>query len=137
MSGDRLGRLGRISANQESLYWLFRETRPFAVGAESAFISRRRPSAYGALVEVLCSIRYALYRYDPWKVLRTYDPITVKMAVGASSFQGKSPMREALLDYPGLMEIYTGTTPFEDLDDHAIDALAVAICLLHALRHGK
>jgi len=48
----------------------------------------------------MCSIRYALYRYDPWKVLRTYEPITVKQAVGATKFQGKEPVREGLVPQP-------------------------------------
>lgn len=127
-------RLGRISANQEALYWMFRHIQPYAVASESAFISRRRPSAYGALTEVLCSIRYALYRYDPWKVLHMYDPITVKQAVGATKFKGKDPVLDGVKAYPGLLDLYNGGTPFDQLDEHAIDAIAVALCLLHELR---
>lgn len=42
----------------------------------------------------------ALYRYDPWKVLRTYEPITVNQAVDATKFQGKEPVREGLVPQP-------------------------------------
>lgn len=131
--GDRYG---RIHANQETLYRMFADAQPLAVASESAFMSRRRPSAYGALTEVLCSIRHALYRYDPWKVLHLYDPITVKQAVGATKLKGKEPVEAGLRRYPGLLEHYDGDTPFDELDEHSYDGIAVALCLLHELKTG-
>lgn len=127
-------RLGRIHANQQTLLGMFRFYRPFIVASESPFISRRMPTAYGALMEVICSIRAALYEYDEWKQLHLYDPITVKMAVGATKFKGKDPVRDGVLAFPNIQQLYTGSTPLEDLDEHSLDAIAVGICQWQALR---
>lgn len=125
LHGDRQG---RIETHRENLLELFCATQPTWIACESPFINRRRPNAYGALVEVICAIRYAVFQYDVWCQLSMFDPPTVKKAVGVSGKtggpDGKRLMQKAVLEMP--IFCYNGEIPIELLDEHAIDALAVA-----------
>lgn len=126
---DRFGeRAGRIAANQEALFHYFRNNDPIAIVAESPFFSHSHPSAYGVLVEVICSIRQALWRHDPYMVLDEIDPNNIKLAVGAKGGAGKDPVRDAILKLDWVRKIYVGDVPLEDLDSHSIDGIAAAIC---------
>lgn len=126
--GDRYG---RIESHKQELIRIFRLTRPMAVASESPFMSRRRPQAYGALTEVVCAIRAALLHYDCWQPLEMIDPPTVKRAVGVDGRtggpEGKKLMQTALLRMEAALH-YDGFVPMQQLDEHSIDALAVAYC---------
>lgn len=121
--GDRLG---RIQAHKRNLLSVFRNVNPIQVCCESPFYSQRRPSAFGVLMEVLTAIRDAVLEYDSWKILFVIDPPTVKKAVGASGNAKKEVVREKVIELKELN--YLGDTPIEDLDEHSIDAIAVAYC---------
>jgi Holliday junction resolvasome RuvABC endonuclease subunit len=60
------------------------------------------------------------------------DPPSVKKAVGATSHAKKDEVKAALARLPDLN--YNGPVPLEMLDEHSIDALAVAYCRLKILR---
>ena len=125
--GDRWG---RIDSHHDKLFRLFTRTQPLEVACEAPFINRRQPQAGLALTEVVAMIRHALVSYDSWKRLYMLDPPTVKNAVGVSGRtggpEGKKLMRTAVL---GIAELrYNGLTPLDVLDEHAIDAIAVAYC---------
>jgi Holliday junction resolvasome RuvABC endonuclease subunit len=133
--GDRLGqelwtaelfgdRIGRIASLEEELVHLFRHVQPYMIASESPFMSMRRPQAYGALTEVICAIRRAVMRYDMWKTLYLIDPPTVKKAVGASGNADKEQVKSKLMALPDLQ--YSGDIPIARLDEHSVDALAVA-----------
>jgi Holliday junction resolvasome RuvABC endonuclease subunit len=62
--------------------------------------------------------------YDPWKPLYRVDPPTVKKKVGAPGNADKNAVKQALLRLPDLN--YQGETPLAMLDEHSVDALAVA-----------
>jgi Holliday junction resolvasome RuvABC endonuclease subunit len=132
--GDRLG---RIESHREALLQVFRYFEPISIASESPFMSRRMPAAYGALTEVVCAIRHAAMQYDAWKPLKMIDPPTVKRAVGVSGKtggpEGKKLMLTALLAMPPTELRYCGDVPMESLDEHSIDALAVAYCHLTQL----
>jgi Holliday junction resolvasome RuvABC endonuclease subunit len=131
--GDRHGaRAGRIAAHEDNLVEMFRYYQPNLVASESPFYSQFRPQAYGALTETVDAIRNALWRYDCWLNLFMIDPPTVKKAVGASSHAKKDEVKEKLMALPDLN--YNGPTAIESLDEHSVDALAVAYCRLKILR---
>jgi Holliday junction resolvasome RuvABC endonuclease subunit len=131
--GDVHGaRASRIQAHADNLVQVFRFYQPNMVASESPFYSQFRPQAYGALTETVDAIRSALWRYDCWLSLFMIDPPTVKKAVGATSHAKKDEVKAALMALPDLN--YNGPTPIEMLDEHSVDALAVAYCRLKILR---
>lgn len=128
MHGDRYG---RIDSHQHELLRIFRLVQPMDIACESPFMSRRRPQAYGALTEVVCAVRQAAMLYDAWKPLQMIDPPTVKMAVGVhpktGGEEGKKLMKQAVLLMAATFK-FDGDVLLSELDEHSIDALAVAYC---------
>jgi Holliday junction resolvasome RuvABC endonuclease subunit len=119
--GDRIARL---KAHEENLYSLFTTFRPHEIVSESPYLGRF-PAAYAALVECMSVIRSAVMRYDFRMPLHTLDPPTVKTRLGVSGKSGdKTHMREGLLRLPDLEN--PQRIPIELLDEHSIDAMAVA-----------
>ena len=128
-------RLRRIFALRRYLIDHFHETTPISVGSESPFYNRNRPNAYAALVEVLCSIREAYIEYSIRSPLFLIDPPTVKKAIGAAGNADKVSVKAKILTHPVLCE--KSTTPINDLDEHSLDAMAVAWCMICDLRKGQ
>lgn len=124
-------RLGRIAAHEENLLAFFRYYRPLAIASESPFFNRLHPSAFGPLMEVISAIRSAAMQYDLWKQVYLIDPPSVKNAVGVhggrGGEEGKRLMKQAVLVLAPVFR-YSGPTPLDQLDEHSIDALAVAYC---------
>lgn len=124
--GDRLG---RIESHRETLFHLFQQIQPIDVASESPFFNRLHPGAYGPLMETIAAIRYALMAHDAWKDLRMIDPPTVKNAVGVKGNkggkEGKALMYEAVMRLAPSLN-YCGPLPIQYLDEHSIDAIAVA-----------
>jgi Holliday junction resolvasome RuvABC endonuclease subunit len=117
-------RLGRIASLEDALVSFFNEVDPVMIACEAAFINLRRPQAHGVLTEVICGVRRAVMRYDTWKPLYLIDPASVKKAVGARGDAGKDAIRAALFRVPDL-HCEDWIVP-SSLDEHAVDALAVA-----------
>lgn len=114
----------RIVAIENYLVNLFLNICPTLICSEAPFINQRFPAAGIALTEVMCSIRNAVVRYDPWCALKIIPPSSVKNGVGAKGNADKFAMKEALQRL--LPELnYNGNIPFDLLDEHSIDALAV------------
>lgn len=130
--GDRLG---RIFWHESNLLRMFQIAQPFSIASESPFFAMRRPQAYGALMEVVTAIRNAVRAYDAWKVLNLIDPPTVKNAVGAKGNAQKDEVKQKLLGLPNLN--YVGEVPLHLLDEHSVDAVAVAYCQLQRLLENQ
>jgi len=126
------GRAERLGGHEDNLVDAFHYYQPNLIASESPFFNRRFPQAYGALTETVDAIRSAVWRYDVWLDLFLIDPPSVKKAVGASSHAKKDEVKAALMALPDLN--YNGPTPIELLDEHSVDALAVAYCRLKILR---
>lgn len=118
-------RFMRLRAHEENLLHLFYQIQPFQVVAESNFMNTRRPQAYGALVETVSAIKSALYRYDRWKPLYLIDPPTVKKAIGAKGNADKEEVKRCLLLLKDDL-CFHGDIPIEELDEHSVDAIAIA-----------
>jgi Holliday junction resolvasome RuvABC endonuclease subunit len=117
-------RLARICALESALLHFLQQVRPFLIASEAPFISMRQPQAYGALTEVMCGILNAVMFYDAWKPLYRIDPPSVKKRVGVAGNADKHAVKHAVMQLPDLH--YAGDVPLAQLDEHSIDALAVA-----------
>lgn len=126
-------RLARIWALENELVHLFDHVQPFMIASEAPFVNKRFPQAGLALTEVVCAVKNAVIRYDRWKPLSMIDPPTVKRSVNAKVMggeKGKEEMKRAVLELTDLH--YAGDTPLESLDEHSVDALAVAYGRWHS-----
>lgn len=121
-------RYARIYELMEAIYDAFIELRPNFVISESPFMAMRRPQAYGALVEVVFAIRSALRRYDPTMSLDLIDPPSAKNAVGAPGNAKKEQVHIALKKLLPLLhfDVANSEAPFDELDEHSVDSLAIA-----------
>lgn len=128
-------RLAKIMALQNALTMYFEAVMPDIIGTESPFINTKMPQAYGALVEVVTHMRMAVVNYDIRQTLHVASPSQVKNAVGAKGNAGKQDVLEAIKNLSELKDKYI--KPFELLDEHSIDATAVAFYLLRGLRERE
>lgn len=122
LHGDRFQRIAQLSQN---LTHLFRQEVPLAIAVESPFFNHLRPQAYGVLMEVMAAIRQAVWDYDPWHELYLIDPSSVKKAAGVLGNANKDTMREAIRILSPQLHL---TCDVDLLDEHSIDAVAVAYC---------
>lgn len=127
-------RYSRIAALEEELLNIFNDTLPLIISSESPFINVRRPAAYGALVEVVCGIRSAVHRYSPWRILSFCPPSSVKQAIGAPGNADKDVVKKNILTIEELVN--TCESILANLDEHSIDALAVAYYTLKQYRNS-
>lgn len=101
------------------------------VAYEGPFMNKLQPSAYGPLVSVMTIIQDALTHYNPGISFFISQPQQVKKAVGVAGKKGKDVMKVAIQKIPELMEaLEVGQTKLDDLDDNAIDSIAVGYSAL-------
>ena len=122
----------RIMAHQQNFQAMLERVTPLAVACESSYININRPSAYGPLVEIVSALRDTLYQFDKWRTLYMITPGEVKNAVGAKGGAGKDPVKAGMLLQPDLVR--TCRMDISELDEHSVDALAVAYCKYKAMR---
>ena len=130
--GDKLGaRYGRLRSHADAIMAYFCDFRPHDVACESPFMGRHA-EAFQALTECLDMLRWSAYRYDPSVGFTLVTPPQAKKAVGVSH-QGttKDDIKVAIagmLQQPAQYGLhYRANCPLEHLDEHSVDALAVAI----------
>jgi Holliday junction resolvasome RuvABC endonuclease subunit len=117
-------RVARIAALEEALWLSFIRDQPLMIASESPFFNPGRPMAFGALIEILAAIRQATIRYDVWRRLYLIDPPSVKNAVGARGDGNKDAVKKRILNMAELN--YEGPVDISLLDEHSLDAIAVA-----------
>lgn len=121
----------RIFAIAKSISTILAETQPIAVACESPFMSRRRPSAYGPLVEIIYAVRKTLHEYDNTMSLDLIDPPTAKIAVGAKGNSDKvavlSAIEKLIKNNPDFQfDAKRSGCELKELDEHSSDAIAIA-----------
>jgi len=128
----------RLMALGEEVYQLFCRERPYSVIAEDNYIDRRRPTAYGALVEAVAMLRQALYRYHPTMILHSVEPNLAKLAVGTvinrKEKDKKTPVHNAIKALPNLR--FSGPVPLAQIDEHSVDGVAIAYYQYLQLYHA-
>lgn len=146
LDGDRLfgsqwtaklygDRASRIEALEFSLLQRLIDAQPFGIASEAPFYNQRRPNAYAALMEVICALRTAVRTYSLSKPLYLVDPPSVKRAIGAPGNADKLAVQKAIINHPIINAKLT--TPISELDEHSLDATAVAYWLLQSYADGK
>ncbi len=109
----------------------FQRENVMYVAYEGPFMNRLQPSAYGPLVALQTLIQDALVTYSPGVPFFVLQPQQGKKAVGVAGKKGKDVIKEAVKRYPELMNgLEAGHCLLDDLDEHAIDAIAVGFCAL-------
>lgn len=118
---ERLEKLLKIKSSVKQLlaYW-----KPVHLSCESPFHNRLRPAAYEPLVESVLAVRLASYEFNPALKFDTLAPSVIKKTVGAGHISGKDMVKKAVMDNPTIQT--KSTVNLGLLDEHAIDALAVA-----------
>lgn len=118
-------RFDRILSLKESLMQAFMMHHPNVVCVESPFFGRSHPNAFQALTEVLTAIRDVLYQYNPWIELILVSPSEAKQAIMAKGNATKEIMKEKLLLLAPEFHLDPQLN-INDLDEHSIDATAIA-----------
>lgn len=132
-------RLMRLRALESKLIRLLRSDLPLVVAAEAPFYSRRQPTAYGPLIETISMLRNAVMRFDRWTPLTFNEPRVIKQAVGVVGKIPKGKAKEVVRDRVLVLKElkYCGNIPIHRLDEHSIDAIAIAYAQLLAMRSGQ
>lgn len=128
-------RVSRVKAHEDNLLQIFLDNNPIAISTEAPFYNPRRPGAYGVLVEVICAIRNAVIRFSDTMPLYQVDPSSVKKAIGAKGNADKDGVRDYINQIPEI--IGKLSVPLDKLDEHSIDATAVAYHQLQAYRNNS
>lgn len=116
-------RHSRVNGMMDYLSNLCINYRPFAIISEAPFYNPTRPAAFEALVEVINALRGMVLHYDMFKPLITVPPSNVKNAVGAKGGANKITIKDAVKCLPDIN--YHNQVEFNNLDEHAIDSIAV------------
>lgn len=124
-------RQAKVLACKSLLSKFLEEWEPNTVAIESPYMGRF-PQAFSALVECMQALKLAVIEYDVNLEINAYDPSTVKKAVGSAKISSdKNSVKSAMVKH--FPEI-----DFDDLDEHAIDSMAVGFtCFKSWLKHYK
>lgn len=112
----------RFLAMKNELYSFIEQYNPSLVICESPFFSSFTASAYGILVELLYIISEILFYYNNNIPFYKVDPPTAKKAVGA---KGNAKKEDMFVKVNEMKEKIKLINNIEDLDEHAIDAIAI------------
>ena len=125
-------RFARIRAHCENLARILRLVNPDHIVSESPFVSRAHPQAGLALTELIMSLKWTVFEWNPTISIEFIDPPSVKNAVGAKGNADKFAVRGRVLSMPEFR--YAGRVPIDELDEHSIDALAVSYSAYLAIK---
>lgn len=117
----------RFSA-REAIVGITKSYRPSVVVSESPFFDRKRPSSFATLVEVITTYFDAIVAVDPLITFSIVEPLLVKKVLGVAGQKGKEVVIEAVSKLEVLREALD--VPFKNLDDHAVDSIAVGYAWL-------
>lgn len=117
--GNRDYRLAHLENEWRSF---LKVAAPCFVATETPFMRRSKLSAYESGVELQKMLRQGLWDVSPGKYLHGFMPILVKAHVGVvAKGTDKSHMQTAVIN----MYAKSSLVKLSDLDEHAIDAIAV------------
>lgn len=134
--GERVERIMAMQANLERQFEMY---QPNVICSESPYFNSKTPGAFGPLTEMLWCVRQAAMNYRSLMCFHTYEPSPIKKAVGAKYSDKKLAIKLAVLGHKEIIPVYeqTASVSIFDLDDNAIDAIAVAYTHLQHLRSLK
>lgn len=118
----RLVKLGWAVRSAIELY------NPIVVCCEAPFYHPKMPMAFVSLSEVIGMIRNSVLSYNHNIPFHVVEPQLVKKGVGVSGKKGKEVVCAALSNYPEIIQNLQ--VSLSDLDEHAVDAIAVGYATL-------
>ena len=123
--GERLIKLYKL---KQYIKQYMAQLNPQAVACESPFYNRLRPMAYGALLETLTYIHAGVIEHNPNIFFKTIEPLMAKKAIGAGFMKGKVDVRHCIEQNTALMAVMR--SDIDSLDEHALDAICMAVAFL-------
>lgn len=119
----------RLAVIRDYVYQSCKAWGPAAIVIELPYLGRR-PQAYGALKDVLLTIRQGCHQWNRARPPFLYEPSVVKRAANVPGNSGdKSLMLKALLDHPHIRVV--DTLDITKFDEHAIDAILIGRAHIH------
>lgn len=122
-----INRIYRLTA---AFRYLLEFYNPCAVASEDAFYHPKMPNAYGVLRDVIMAVRNETHSYNYNIPFVLIEPRAVKKVVGAGidGVDKKQLVKEAIRRKAEIMSVMQ--VDLNLLDQHAIDAIAVAYSML-------
>lgn len=117
-------RKARIIAQQASLQNMLLNEQPHIVCCESAFYDRRHPTAYGPLVDIISSLYHTTILTNILLPFYTYEPLTVKKALGLKGQRTKDMIQEFIKTDKTILSVLEDDVM--TLSQHEIDAISIA-----------
>lgn len=125
-------RLSRHFELEDKLHSFMLTFRPHAIASESPFMGQFA-TAFKALSECLVVLQRYMYQYNPHLTFHYYAPKQVKSAVGVVLTGNKGRKKEdnmnAVFNHPQLI----WQVDQAQLDEHTVDATAVALTHLRGI----
>ena len=122
----------RLRAISKAISLCLEDYKPLTLAIESPFFNSRKPSAYAVLIETMYVLKQTARAYDLNLPIIEVDPPTAKKAIGVRRLKAKERrrlklttkdlVREALIPLTALKL----TSDIDSLDEHSLDAIAVA-----------
>lgn len=129
--GERYCRLMKLS---HAFREIVLEYQPNVIVCEMPFYHNLHPGAFAPLVECVFTLRNVSMDINPEIPFIGYAPMVIKKIFAGRTNAKKPDMKEALLSKPSLIKLLP-THP-DQLSEHAIDSIAVAISHLTTARKG-
>lgn len=126
-SADRSDRQNRLRSIEYYLCGHIRDMRPHVVVYETAFNNPSRPGAYGPLVETISMITRSVDAYSLHIPVFGIAPMEVKKAFGVAGKAKGEDAKSLVYDKVKALKLpFNCYTYFDELDQHSVDAIAVA-----------
>lgn len=126
--GEKFSRFYRL---REEFKRILRENEVDCVCYEGPFMNVKQPNAYGPLVSVMTLVMDAAFEHNLGMPFFTVQPQQTKKAVGVAGKKGKEVMLAALKKFDNVVELLRKENiELDDLDDNAIDSVAVGLAAL-------
>lgn len=131
MHGERYGRLMRLA---HAFRNIMLDYNPNVVVCEMPFYHNLHPGAFAPLVECVFILRNVSMDINPEIPFVGYAPMIVKKVFAGKATAKKPDMKDALLSKSAIIKLLP-THP-DQLSEHAIDSIAVAMTHLSVTRKG-
>lgn len=115
-------RFAKVYGYKSSLVDFFNNWQPNLIVSEGNYMGRF-PSAYGALTEMVLTIRLAALEYRSDMAVKVIDPSTVKKTIGVP---GNTGDKELIKKRVKLLNIkFSQPQTIDNLDEHSLDSIAI------------
>lgn len=104
---------------------IYRDENPMVMGSESAFLDRRKPSAFAPLQSSIMTMQHSFINLYPNRRVITFTPPQVKNGLGAPGNANKEAVYETVIKDDFLKRFIN----MGAISEHEIDAIGVVMCI--------